>query len=295
MIGPKRINMNNVYNTNVMNGISRYDSKVNEERYKVAQWPEIRYHLNCLICNMLAPPNEIDDCFTNHKNTLRLARELKAFSPTVEREIWVAQTNIAMEGYTRRFFRDTMGLLIQGLEDLHRKLDQLSEPVFNPRKKPNLFIPNQLPTKSQSRRRRLAAYVLPHRDLRTGIEGGGKHELEFLLRLYQATVLWIKFAHAECFTIFDGMELKQSHFEGSFKDHLYDLYWRIVLEPFSQSLLRMYRTIVLPEKWGLSKIVILKLKHVTDSIYNLFEAKPGPITTPIIRIDDAISQCLVKH
>ena len=28
---------------------------------------------------------------------------------------------------------------------------------------------------------------------------------------------------------------------------------------------------------------------------NLFEAKPGPITTPVIRIDDAISQCLVKH
>ena len=283
--------MNNLYKTSSLDY-----SNLNEERYKLAQWPEICYHLDQFILKMLAPPNEVDDCFTNNSGNLRLARPLSTFSSKVAKELWVAQMTIGFSGYTKRFYKDMMNTLYVGLEDLYNKLNQLSEPVVNPRKQPNVFIPLRGHTKSASTRRRLASLVLPEKDLRTGIEGGGKNEVEFLLRLYQATVLWNKFAEefSTIFSIFEcGCDLKDVGCEGKLEDHLQRMLGLIVLEPFKLSLRRMFRTIVLPEKWSLSKVVILRLKNATEAYHHLFEQ--DLTTTPLITIHEVANETIAQQ
>ena len=283
--------MNNLYNASSLDY-----SNLNEERYKIAQWPEIRFHLEQLILKMLAPPNEVDDCFINNSNNLRLAQPLNTFTSKVVKEIWVAQMSIGYSGFAKTFYKDMMNTLCVGLEDLYNKLNQLSEPVVNPRKQPNVFIPLRGHTKSASTRRRLASLVLPEKDLRTGIEGGGKNEIEFLLRLYQATVLWNKFAEetSTIFSIFEsGCDLKDWGCNEKFEDHLQRMFWLIVLEPFKLSLRRMFRTIVLPEKWSLSKVVILKLKNVTERYHNLFEHHTS--TTPLITIHEVVNETIAQQ
>ena len=285
--------MNNLYKSRSL------DLNLNEERYKIAQWPEIRYHLDQFILKMLAPPNEVDDCFINNSHNLRLTQPLNTFTKRVVKEIWVAQMSIGFSGFGKRFYKDVMNTLCVGLEDLYNKLNQLSEPVVNPRKQPNVFNPLRGHTKSASTRRRLAYLVLPEKDLRTGIEGGGKNEIEFLLRLYQATVLWNKFAEETpiVFSIFEcGCDLKDWGCEGKFEDHLQRMFWLIVLEPFKLSLRRMFRAIVLPEKWSMSKVVILKLKNVTDTIchyQNLFEQ--DNTTTPLITIHEVVNETIAQQ
>ena len=121
--------MNNLYNIN-----SRHDLKLNEERYTISQWPQIRDHLDTLLLNMIAPPNLVEDCFYNHRHTIidtipymRLAKPLpKPFSLRVEKEVWVVQLNIAFAGYSSKFYNDMMAHLSNGLKDLYEKLNQLS-------------------------------------------------------------------------------------------------------------------------------------------------------------------------